>query len=191
MAARDPNRVRSDMPVTGDVVRERTHPESGHPQSGATVAGSERVRDTAQQAVETAERTARSALSTQKERAASSLDDIAEVLHAAGEQLRGHDRTSLAEYADRAADRIDEFARTLQRKDVGQLVADAEAYGRRHPEVILGGGLVIGLLAARFLKSSSYRLEHEGEMGYGGARVQTGAPMVAEHMPHESRGTGI
>ena len=186
MAARDSDRTRPDMPVSGDVVRERTHPQSESPMSGT-----ERVRDTARQAAGSAERTARSALSTQKERAASGLDDIVEVLHATGEQLRGRDRSSVANYADQAADRVDRFAQTLHNRDVGELVADAEDFARRHPEVVLGGALVVGLLTSRFLKSSSYRLEREGEMAYGGTRVYPDRPMPEERLPYQTRGTGI
>ena len=191
MAARDPDRTRPDMPVSGDVVRERTHPQSDRSQSGGAMTGTERVRDTARQAADSAERPARSALSTQKERAASSLDDIVEVLHATGEQLRGHNRSSVANYADQAADRIDQFARTLHRRDVGELVADAEDFARQHPEVVLGGALVLGLLTARFLKSSSYRLEREGELAYSGTRVETGRQVPEERLPYQTRGTGI
>lgn len=195
MAARDSDRIRPDMPVSGDVVREREHP-----QSEARMTGTERMRDTARSAAGSAERTARSALSAQKERAATGLHDIVEVLHATGNQLRDHDRGSVADYADRIADRVDEFARNLQDRDVGELIADAEDYARQHPEIVLGGALVLGLVMARFLKSSSYRPEREGEMAYGRARVyperrmpseQPMPEMPEEPLPYQSRGTGI
>lgn len=186
MAARDPNRTHPDVPVSGEVVRERTHP-----QSEAAMGGGERVRDTARQAADTAERTARSALASQKERAATGLDDLVEVLHATGEQLRGHDRSSLASYADQAADRIDRFARTLHRRDVGELMAEAEDFARDHPEIVLGGALMAGLLAARFLKSSSYRLEGQSETSYGRTRAEAGEYAPEERLSYQTRGTGI
>lgn len=186
MAARDADRPRPDTPVSGDVVRERTHPQTEAPM-GAT----ERVRDTARQAAGSAERSARSAMSTQKERAASSLDDIVEVLHATGNQLRDHNRASLADYADQAADRIDQFARNLHRRDIGELMADAEDFARSHPEVVLGGALMLGLVTARFLKSSSYRLEREGEMAYGESRMGAEPYTPEERQAYRAGGTGI
>lgn len=195
MAARDADRTRPNTPVSGDVVPERTHPQSEgvgvYPQTESSMKGTERVRDTARQAADSAERTARSALSSQKERAASGLDDIVEVLHATGNQLRDHDRASLANYADQAADRIERFARDLHRRDIGELMADAEDFARDHPEIVLGGALMIGLLTARFLKSTSYRPEREGEMAYGETRVGAEGYAPEERLPYQARGTGI
>ncbi len=192
MAARDSDRIRPDMPVSGDVVGERTYP-----QGESSMGSAERVRETARQAAGSAERTARSALSTQKERAATGLDDIVEVLHATGNQLRDHNRASVADYADQIADRVDQFSRNLHDRDVGELIADAEDFARDHPEIVLGGALVAGLLTARFLKSTSYRPEREGEMSYGRARtyaerqMPSDRPMSEEPLPYQARGTGI
>lgn len=192
MAARESDRIRRDTPVSGDVVRESTHP-----QSEAPMRGGEGVRETARQAAGSAERTALSALSTQKELAASGLDDIVEVLHATGNQLRDHNRASVADYADQAADRIDRFAQNLHNRDVGELVADAEDFARDHPEIVLGGALALGLLTARFLKSSSYRSQRGGEMPYGRTRTYAERPMPGEGptseepLPYQARGTGI
>ena len=189
MAAQDPNRIRPNVSVPGDVVRERDpmYPE------GETVPAGERVRDTARHTAERAQETARSALSAQKDRAASSLDDIVEVLHATGQQFRDHDRSSVADLADRAADRVERFARNLQDRDVGELIADVEDLARRQPELVLGGAFVIGLLGARFLKSSSSRMEQQmGQREYtrpGG--VTMGRDMTDEPMPYETQGMGI
>lgn len=190
MAAQDPNRIRRDMPVSGDVVRER---ESMYPESETTPTG-ERVKETARHTAETAQRTARSALSTQKERAASTLDDVVEALHATGQQFREQDRSSVADLADRAADGVDRFARNLHDRDVGELVSEVENLARRQPEVVLGGAFVVGLLAARFLKSSSSRSRSErmGEMHYprrGG--VSIGSDVHDESLPYEPRSMGI
>jgi len=192
MTARESDRIRPDTPVSGEAVHEGMHPESESP-----MRGSEGVHEAARQAAGSAERTARSALSTQKERAASGLDDIVEVLHATSNQLRDHNRASVADYADQVADRIERFSQNLHHRDVGELVADAEDFARDHPEVVLGGALVLGLLTARFLKSSSYRLEREREMSYGGTRhyperpMPSGRPMPEERLPHQAHETGI
>ena len=158
--------------------------------------GTESVRDSARRTAGSAERTARSALTGQKERAVSGLQDIVEVLQATGNQLRDHDRGSVADYADQLADRVDRFARNLQDRDVGELLADAEDFARDHPEVVLGGAFALGLVAARFLKSTSYRPQQDvrpysGTRTYPGQTMPADAPMAEEPLPYQTGGTGI
>jgi hypothetical protein len=54
-----------------------------------------------------------------------------------------------------AAHQVEQFSRTLKERDVEQLYGEAEAFARRQPGVFLGGAVVLGFLAARFLKSSA------------------------------------
>jgi hypothetical protein len=56
---------------------------------------------------------------------------------------------------DSAVDQIERFAGYLRNRDVGQMVDDVERFARRQPGLFLGSAFTIGLLAARFLKSSS------------------------------------
>lgn len=79
--------------------------------------------------------------------ASEGLAGISEAMSAVGRQLREQDQVMLAGYADQAAG-------YLQGKDVEQLLAEAERFARQKPLVLVGGAFTLGLLAARFLRSS-------------------------------------
>ena len=87
-----------------------------------------------------------------------------------GEHLRQNDQGAIAQYADKAAERVEQFTGQLRGKDVQTIVRDVERYARQQPAVFLGGAFVLGLLGARFLKSTAQR-EDDSEGGeYGGDR---------------------
>jgi hypothetical protein len=54
-----------------------------------------------------------------------------------------------------AADQMRHFSDQLRQKDVRELLSDVERFAQRQPTVFLGGAFALGLLGARFLKSSS------------------------------------
>ena len=66
---------------------------------------------------------------------------------------------------DDAAGQVEEFARTLQDRSVGELLQEAQRYARREPALFLGGAMVLGLFGARFLKSSSPGSDRYGRRG--------------------------
>ena len=47
----------------------------------------------------------------------------------------------------------------MREKDVQAIVRDVERYAREQPALFLGGAFVLGLLGARFLKSTANREE--------------------------------
>lgn len=96
-----------------------------------------------------------SRLAGQKDRAAQSLGSVAEALRMTGQQLREHDQTGGTLYIDRVASEVERLSGYLERNDVGQLVGDVEQFARRRPALFLGGAFVLGVLGARFLKSTS------------------------------------
>jgi hypothetical protein len=55
----------------------------------------------------------------------------------------------------------------LEARDIQDLVGEAESLARRSPALFLGGAFTLGVLAARFLKSSSPD-GSRGQMGYAG-----------------------
>jgi ElaB/YqjD/DUF883 family membrane-anchored ribosome-binding protein len=91
---------------------------------------------------------------SQKERIAGNLDTTASALRQTGEQLRSQDQAAVAQYLDRGADRIQQMAGYLRERQLTDLLADAEGFARRQPAMFLGAAFSLGLLAARFLKSS-------------------------------------
>ena len=133
--------------------------KSGRQQSGGIV---ERVRDSAV-----------NQLSTQKDRAIDGVGSVTAAVRQSTKQLRDQQHDVIARYVEQAADQIDNFTRQLREKDVRELASDAQRFARRQPAVFIGSAFALGLLGARFLKSSSrndeYRTDEYGvDYGRGG-----------------------
>jgi hypothetical protein len=119
-------------------------------------------------------------LSTQKNRATEGLGTVAQVVRQSTQQLREHKQEAIAGYVEQAADQIDKLSQRLRDKDVTELLSDVQQLARRQPALFIGGAFALGLIGARFLKSSSQdqratdygsrygRGQYGGE--YGGAR---------------------
>lgn len=104
-----------------------------------------------------AEQQAKSALSSRKAQAAAGLTDVAQAFRQTGNQLNDQDRGTVAQYSNQVADRVEQLSTYLENKEIDEMIADAEAFARRQPELFIGGALVLGFLGARFLKSSNER----------------------------------
>jgi hypothetical protein len=105
---------------------------------------------------------ATSQLSTQKNKATDGIGTVAQAVRQASQQLRTQQHETIANYIDQAANQLERFSTRLRDKDVGELMRDAQQFARRRPVVFVGSALALGLLGARFLKSSRDRR-------YGGA----------------------
>ena len=145
-----------DTPMTGNVMTNESTPGST-PQSGAEGAveqAKQTVANVANQAKGQATEKVQSSVSQGKERTARALGAVAESLRSAGNDLRGRDEGMIGQFIDGAADRASRIADHLNNSDPNALLDDLENYARREPAVFLGGAFVVGLIAARFLKSS-------------------------------------
>jgi hypothetical protein len=105
-------------------------------------------------------------LSGQKDRVAEGLGGMAQALRQTGQQMRDQDQLGLTGYVDRAASQVESFSSYLRENDMGRVVDDVERFARREPALFLGGAFVLGLLGARFLKSSRPRPRYD-ESYYG------------------------
>ena len=116
-------------------------------------------------------------LSSQKDRATDGLGSVAQAVRQTTQHLRDNQNDTVARYAEQAADQIERFSERLKNKDIGELLNDAQQLARRQPALFVGGAFAIGLLGARFLKSSSpesrssYGNYGAGGYGYGGERT--------------------
>lgn len=111
----------------------------------------------------------------QKSRAAEGLGSVASALRQTGESLRTGDQGQFGEVAERAADFVERFSDDLRNKDVNELLYEAERFARREPELFLGGAVLLGLVAARFLKASNRRSSYSRDMSdYGRSRYEYG-----------------
>jgi hypothetical protein len=106
-------------------------------------------------------------LSTQKDRATDGLGSVAQMVRQSTQQLRENKHDSIAQYVDKAADQIDRFSTELRNRDVGELVNDVQRFARRQPALFVGSAFAIGVIGARFLKSSSDNQRHRALEPYG------------------------
>ncbi len=146
------------------------------------------VADQAKQTVVQVTDQARERVSTQvafqKDRAAESLGTVAQALRKTGDQLRDQQQDSPVHgYITQAADRVEQLSGYLHNRDVGQLVGDVEQFARRQPTLFVGGAIALGVLAARFLKSSGQATRSSGGGQYsrsygtsGSSYTYTGGP---------------
>ena len=132
---------------------------SGMNQAGTSSGSSEsivgRVRDRATEQ-----------LNTQKNKATEGLGSVAHAVRDTTQRLRDENHDTVARFVEQAADQIERFSSGLKNKDVGELVNDAQRLARRQPALFVGGAFAVGLLSARFLKSSSPRDNDDSRYGY-------------------------
>lgn len=97
----------------------------------------------------------KSGLQEGRHQVASQVGGVASAFQQVGEQLRNEDHPHLAQYTERVGSRVKGVADYLENRDLGDIVSDVEGFARRQPAAFVGLSLVLGLAAARFLKSSS------------------------------------
>lgn len=146
-------------------------PNEGFDTTGTTYSdsGSSEVRERARELVKDAKETgqklvsqagerARTGIDDTKHRAARELDSVANALRGCGGDLGSQEDSMLAPYVERVADQVGRVANMLETRTVNEIARDVESFARRNPAVFLGGCFAVGMLAARFLKSSKPHL---------------------------------
>ena len=112
------------------------------------------AQQTTGQVAEQVKQQAAAHVSSRIDQAADGLGSVTQALQAVSGQLRQQEQPLLAECADRVAEQVQRAAGYLQGKNLDQLVNDVEQFARQQPAVFVAGAFTLGLLAARFLKSS-------------------------------------
>jgi hypothetical protein len=133
----------------------------------------DQVVDQAKNTFRQARDKATSSLGDSRRQAADQIGGIATAFHSASDHLRGENQERLAGFADSLAGQVDQAANYLRDADLDRMVRDFESLARRQPALVFGAALALGLIGARFLKSSdsnrSRRFEfEEDEYDYAG-----------------------
>jgi hypothetical protein len=130
----------------------------------------EQIRDVKNQVVGQAKNTfqqardrAGSSLGESKGQLADQFGGIAAALRRTTEHLRSEDQQRIAGLTDTVARQVEQVADYLRNKDAGAMRQDVENLARRQPALMIGGALILGLIGARFIKSS----ERRGGRRYG------------------------
>lgn len=119
----------------------------------------DQAKSTAGQAYGVAAEKATTKIEEKKTDLASGLTSVADTIRQVSSTLRETDEQTgvtdtAAKYSDSLAKQIEQISNYFERSDVREMVGDVERFARRNPAVFIGGAFAVGLLAARFLKSS-------------------------------------
>ena len=104
-----------------------------------------------------------SSLGESKGQFADQFGTIAEALRRTTEHLRSEDQQRIAGLTETVARQVEQVADYLRNKDARAMRQDLENLARRQPAVMIGGALVLGLIGARFFKSSERRGRRLGD----------------------------
>jgi hypothetical protein len=119
----------------------------------------EKVREIANTAQTKAGEQVRTQLDSGKNRAATALRDVASSLM----NPNAENPDAVSRYIRTAGDQVQRAADYLENSDVRRVVSDVERFARRQPALFLGGAFMVGLVAARVLKSSRRETRTEDE----------------------------
>jgi hypothetical protein len=90
-----------------------------------------------------------------KDYAVESLSGFAQALRQAGHHLQEEGaHPTLGHYAETGAQRLERLTGYLRERDTNQVLSEVESYARRNPTIFAGGAFALGLLTARFFRSS-------------------------------------
>lgn len=152
--------------ATGQGAPGKSIPAASANQSG-TAAGTARslvdqAKETAGEAYGAVTDKAAGKIDEQKATLADGLSSVADGIRKASQSLGGGQADNqIAQYAGRytrvAANTVDQVARYFDTHDTKAMVRDVEGFARRNPAVFIGAAFGLGMLAARFLKSSPRR----------------------------------
>lgn len=122
--------------------------------TGATEAGSARMQETASEVADQATRTAEMTASRTMEQLGETLEKVAEAIRDAGQNLR-EEQPQIATVAETAAGQVEKAATYVREHEPRELVRTAEEAARRQPAAVIGGGLALGFLLGRLLRSTA------------------------------------
>lgn len=159
--------------------QQQTTPQSASAQTASQTASNaasstaslgERTREFTAQAQQKAGEQVKSGVDTGRRRAADALQGVADSLrNGPGETTEG-----ASQYIRQAGEQVQRAADWLAHADVDEITARTEDFARRQPVVFIGGAFALGLIAARFIKSSR-RNQHGDAHRYEGDRTTRGA----------------
>jgi hypothetical protein len=124
-------------------------------ESSTTGQAKEKAQEAAGQAKQKAGSQLRSQVDQRSTDAGHRVGGLASDVRAVGESLREQGKDQPAKLAEQAADRAERLGSYLKESDADRILGDVEDFGRRQPWAVIAGGVAVGLVASRFLKSSS------------------------------------
>lgn len=119
--------------------------------------GAQQVQEKASEAKERTRERLSEQVDTRSTQAGEQMTSTAGALRQTARQLRNDQQAQPAQLLEGVADRVERLGDYLTANDGDRLLRDVERMARRQPWLVVGGGIVLGLAAARFTKASSSR----------------------------------
>jgi ElaB/YqjD/DUF883 family membrane-anchored ribosome-binding protein len=126
---------------------------------------------------------ATSSLTQSRHQAAERLDGIANAMRTTSEHLRTENEPRVADLTESLAAQADRLSSYLRDRDFRGVQDDLERLARQRPAIAIGAALAVGMLAARFFKSSQ-RTDGVGEVTPGrseGASYRSGSEYTGSY----------
>ena len=114
----------------------------------------DQVVDQAKTSFRQARDSATSSLNDSRHQAADRIGDIASAVRSTSQHLRSENRAGVANLTDSLAEQVERLSVYLRDRDLRAFRDDVENFARRQPAVAVGIALGLGMLGARFFKSS-------------------------------------
>ena len=129
----------------------------------------------------------------QKDLAASQINGVAAAINKVADELGGEQPT-VARYARDLASGLSSMGKTIEERDVDDLMGLAQDFGRKQPVAFLGAAALAGFVASRFALASNHRRDsktrqHAGGLG-GGNDQQQGASTYEQGVAAGQRAGG-
>jgi hypothetical protein len=127
----------------------------------------DQAKETAGQAYEAVTEKATSTLDQRKTTLTSGLTTVADSVRQVSQNL-GSSKTesglaeAAAKYTDTAAQKLQDVAGYFENRNVRDMARDLEGFARRNPAIFFGAAFGLGILAARFFKSTPTRYNEAG-----------------------------
>lgn len=165
-----PNQLKTDASQVADKAKE----EFG----AVTQRAAEDVRELRHQAeakVGEAAEKAKSFATDQKSLAAGQITGVASAITKVADELDGSDQATIARYARDLASGISSVGKTIEDRDVDDLMTMAQDFGRKQPLAFLGAAALAGFVASRFAMASAHRVQNKPTTSQPGGQRSYGA----------------
>jgi hypothetical protein len=159
-------------------------------QSSST-GGTDRIQEAASGLIDQAGSTAEAHASRTMTQAGDTLHQVAQAIKEAGNGIRP-DQAQLADFADTAAEQVERSASYLREHDATQVLNAATDFARRQPAVVVGGGLLIGVVVGRFLRTASEAATSDFQRGAMSSYDRYGTSISRNYEAgHPTPGAGV
>ena len=137
----------------------------------------EDVRELGHQASEKvgeAKEKAKSFAADQKDLAADQISGVAAAITKVADELDGSAQQTVARYARDFAASLSSMGKTIEDRDIDDLMGMAQDFGRKQPVAFLGAAALAGFVASRFALASAHRRDSKPPVASSDSTGQSG-----------------